>query len=688
MREMFAEYTVVRLLDGTYAPTQYQFPNHNIRVWNAGEEGIGLFSDNSCDNCNSDPSYCGDWTLPEISLSPSVTDSFVRSGDTSASNDDIGIEIYSADYVSFTPASGFPSDEEYVLSLAYDVHDEDAQQFPNHPHDNIYINIAVVGYSGSEMNPILIEHNENVHWGFPSYTDLIYHQISSFGLESGMVSEVHSIVGAMEYDYLVPHAPTYYIYPMRSYSINATAVPKYITISEPITCDTRWYHGQIVTVSGGRTISSGVVLTIEPGVIVEFQNDAYLTVSGTLNAIGSSIYPITFKSENENPDPGDWVGIFSGEGRVHFEHCIIEYPEKGIALYDYQPHFIQNCTIQYCSDKGLLIKGGSNPVTIDDPICGNYFYQNDYGMYLDGVVIEEMYDNEFEDNTTGLYAWGACISSENDFRDLYFANNQYGIYFEAPGSGSTKIRNCTFFNNTDCGIYFNQRRGSGSFEMHDLTVESNGQCGSCYAGIRSHGYTSEPKTRHCQIRNFIDSGDVGISCRVAGRVNAGYIEDHGLNYFDNNDCDLEYYIEREGSFDSLFAHGNCWDGYGGFPALCGNHDTLIATSEDCSGWGGPFAPPLPETDSIEEMFEVYPNPVETNIRMEYAINSNTKVSLQVYDLTGHLVRTVLEETKQPGSYTIEWDGLNNSGKEVKNGVYVCRIVTESFVKSKRIVLIR
>ena len=51
----------------------------------------------------------------------------------------------------------------------------------------------------------------------------------------------------------------------------------------------------------------------------------------------------------------------------------------------------------------------------------------------------------------------------------------------------------------------------------------------------------------------------------------------------------------------------------------------------------------------------------------------TAVTLRVYDLVGRRVRTLVNDDVKPGYYTTKWDGKDEQGKKIANGVYFIRL---------------
>jgi len=84
----------------------------------------------------------------------------------------------------------------------------------------------------------------------------------------------------------------------------------------------------------------------------------------------------------------------------------------------------------------------------------------------------------------------------------------------------------------------------------------------------------------------------------------------------------------------------------------------------------------------------FPNPFSSYTLIRYSIAKTTGVSLRVYDASGKLVRTLVDEIKKPAWYTVKWDGRDNSGRKVSSGVYFYRLKTRNFDRTRELILIR
>ena len=54
----------------------------------------------------------------------------------------------------------------------------------------------------------------------------------------------------------------------------------------------------------------------------------------------------------------------------------------------------------------------------------------------------------------------------------------------------------------------------------------------------------------------------------------------------------------------------------------------------------------------------YPNPVKLPVEIHYSISNFSSVKLNIYDIKGQLVKTLVNTSQQPGNYSVNWDGKN------------------------------
>jgi len=85
----------------------------------------------------------------------------------------------------------------------------------------------------------------------------------------------------------------------------------------------------------------------------------------------------------------------------------------------------------------------------------------------------------------------------------------------------------------------------------------------------------------------------------------------------------------------------------------------------------------------------YPNPFNPSTSIEFSVRERTPVTLNVYDVGGRLVRSLVQGDRAPGEvHRVAWDGRDNAGRAVASGVYFYKLVTNSFTQTKKMVLLK
>ncbi|OYD14617.1 hypothetical protein CH333_07650, partial [candidate division WOR-3 bacterium JGI_Cruoil_03_44_89] len=84
-----------------------------------------------------------------------------------------------------------------------------------------------------------------------------------------------------------------------------------------------------------------------------------------------------------------------------------------------------------------------------------------------------------------------------------------------------------------------------------------------------------------------------------------------------------------------------------------------------------------EPDStVVRLIKTYPNPFNDYTKIEYQLGGYVSVSLKVYDVSGRLVKTLVNCRQTPGLYSVRWDGKDERNNMVSVGVYFCELKVE------------
>jgi photosystem II stability/assembly factor-like uncharacterized protein len=101
--------------------------------------------------------------------------------------------------------------------------------------------------------------------------------------------------------------------------------------------------------------------------------------------------------------------------------------------------------------------------------------------------------------------------------------------------------------------------------------------------------------------------------------------------------------------------------------------------------GGPMALEYPNNEILVtfSLSQNYPNPFNPSTTIRFDIPKSSHVKIVVYDLLGREIEELVNEERKPGSYEVIWNGNNFS-----SGVYFYKIISDDFVETKKMVLIK
>jgi len=150
-------------------------------------------------------------------------------------------------------------------------------------------------------------------------------------------------------------------------------------------------------------------------------------------------------------------------------------------------------------------------------------------------------------------------------------------------------------------------------------------------------------------------------------------------------------VARLGTLNTVLAGVYCSSGaghcfyYNGGGGISPQSDSLIKGFlinpalgvEDKNAWEAP------KNRSLK--LDVWPNPCKERMTIRYNVVSRGLAELQIYDIQGRLVGKLQKEIREPGSYTMDWDGKNSAGKALSAGIYFVRLSSVDGNKTIKIV---
>ncbi|MDH3891679.1 MAG: T9SS type A sorting domain-containing protein [candidate division Zixibacteria bacterium] len=96
-------------------------------------------------------------------------------------------------------------------------------------------------------------------------------------------------------------------------------------------------------------------------------------------------------------------------------------------------------------------------------------------------------------------------------------------------------------------------------------------------------------------------------------------------------------------------------------------------------------PKLPDTYSLAQN---YPNPFNPNTTISYRLPKAQQVTLEIYNINGRRVTTLVDGQQSAGEHSVEWNATDDSGASVASGVYFYRLTAGEFSQSKKMSLVK
>ena len=95
----------------------------------------------------------------------------------------------------------------------------------------------------------------------------------------------------------------------------------------------------------------------------------------------------------------------------------------------------------------------------------------------------------------------------------------------------------------------------------------------------------------------------------------------------------------------------------------------------------------PNANNIK-ILSCFPNPFNPSILLEYKVGKRNHVRLDVYNILGKKVKSLVEEVQEAGNYYTKWDGNNGFNKPLPSGAYFLRMQSGEYHMIKKITLIK
>ena len=97
---------------------------------------------------------------------------------------------------------------------------------------------------------------------------------------------------------------------------------------------------------------------------------------------------------------------------------------------------------------------------------------------------------------------------------------------------------------------------------------------------------------------------------------------------------------------------------------------------------------LPGPGASFTLSQNFPNPFSARTEIRYELPQAGRVEVEIFSITGQLVRRLDLSQQPPGNHVVIWDGLDQGGRPIASGVYIYRLRQGDDVQAKKMLLVR
>ena len=303
-------------------------------------------------------------------------------------------------------------------------------------------------------------------------------------------------------------------------------------------------------------------------------------------------------------------------------------------------------------------------------------------------------------NKTGVWSFEIAFSNDFGIRDdagwfpsLCLDNNDIP-YISCMYVHRVYTRSVLY-----CRLYLLKRLGYGNWQSEIVATTDDGYYasdGRTYTGGLSHLVFDTQNRPHIIFSDIASAhwGENNSNVLNVGNIRYAVLENGVWNFR------TIYHQPRPLAFyDATEMHGMCL-------VLSDLTDSVRVIGEEMqiAGWYL-YASRLVEfswaevtTDAAEEsgtvlpdrfrLYQNFPNPFNLTTVISYDLPQRSHVTIDIFNLLGRRVQTLVDEEKPAGSYTVFWDGISDSGRPLSTGVYLYRFRGGDHVETRKMMLLK
>jgi hypothetical protein len=126
----------------------------------------------------------------------------------------------------------------------------------------------------------------------------------------------------------------------------------------------------------------------------------------------------------------------------------------------------------------------------------------------------------------------------------------------------------------------------------------------------------------------------------------------------------------------------------------GNHVWVVTAvystgeSTPSNVFNGTVSNNIDQIPAVTKLTGNYPNPFNPTTTISYSIHKAANVTLEIYNLKGQKIATLVNEHQNANNYKIVWDGKDESGKTVGSGVYFYKLKAGKYTATKKMIMMK
>lgn len=428
-------------------------------------------------------------------------------------------------------------------------------------------------------------------------------------------------------------------------------------------------------IDGHLSIENGETLTIEPGVEVKVRGPYHFDVQGCIVAEGTADENILFTRSNPNLwwDGIDFDNTPLENDSSEFDHCKFSYgyaqspaPANSggaMTIMYFDKVSIKDCVFEFnkadISSPPWTPSGGAVAIFGCDPFIQRCIFRNNMATDAAAIII---------------YSDANPVISNCLFNNNIATSDAGAIEFNTGGNGIL-INNTFADNHASVGGAIQVKTNSNPVFINTIFWGNEAEDTGNQVQIEDAG--SQPGFFYCDIEGGL-TGFGGVS--FTG------------DYLFNVESDPLFSGDEVFPYSLLNATSPCWNAgtpdtsiwfYSQYlPPTCLCDSTRIADGcidigafETILGTGINF--PL---DDATAGFQVYPNPVNNRLTLEYQLQKPGMVTIDLLDLFGRQVTVIQNEWQQSEKYKVNFDAT-----ALPPGIYFCRLLTGNKFETRKII---